>query len=162
MEVSGQLYTAAAFTTGKMPLVPIGKEALWGPESVWTLWRREKSRILLPRSLYRLRYEPREWRNRLSDSLNSFTCISGQLTDILIPILQLIFIRPSLSIQIQKEFWNNESFRRLVGRLGRGIGASEGLLVHVTITQKTCHISMPDRDSKPRSHNSGSPKPSTK
>jgi hypothetical protein len=29
------------FTPGKEPPVPIGKEAGWAPEPVWTLWRSE-------------------------------------------------------------------------------------------------------------------------
>jgi hypothetical protein len=32
------------YTRGKEPLVPIGYEAGWAPESVWTLWNEEKSR----------------------------------------------------------------------------------------------------------------------
>jgi hypothetical protein len=31
------------FTQGKQLLVPIGYEAGWAPEPVWTLWRGEKS-----------------------------------------------------------------------------------------------------------------------
>jgi hypothetical protein len=42
MEVSGQLHTLVALTPGKEPLVPIGQEAVWVPEPVWTLWWREK------------------------------------------------------------------------------------------------------------------------
>jgi hypothetical protein len=68
MEVSGQLYNPAALHTGKEPLVPIGWEAGWDPESFWTRWWREKfpapagNRTLEPRSsgpypaLYRLSY----------------------------------------------------------------------------------------------------------
>jgi hypothetical protein len=37
MEMSGQLYAPAALLTGKEPLVPIGLEVGWAPESVWTL-----------------------------------------------------------------------------------------------------------------------------
>jgi hypothetical protein len=36
MEVSGQIHAPATF-----PPVPIGGEAGWAPEPVWTLWRRE-------------------------------------------------------------------------------------------------------------------------
>jgi hypothetical protein len=38
MEVSGQLHAPAALS-----LVPIGYEAGWAPEPIWTLWRGEKS-----------------------------------------------------------------------------------------------------------------------
>jgi hypothetical protein len=38
MEVSGQFHARAA-----LPPVPIGQDAGWAPEPVWTLWRREKS-----------------------------------------------------------------------------------------------------------------------
>jgi hypothetical protein len=44
------------FTPGKEPPVPVGKEARWAPEPVWTWWWREKflstaeNRILGPRS----------------------------------------------------------------------------------------------------------------
>jgi hypothetical protein len=38
MEVSGQLHALVALPTGKEPLVPIGKEAGWAPEPVWTRW----------------------------------------------------------------------------------------------------------------------------
>jgi hypothetical protein len=43
LEVSGQLHVAAVLPPGKGPPVPIGEEAGWAPESVWTLWRREKN-----------------------------------------------------------------------------------------------------------------------
>jgi hypothetical protein len=39
----GQLHTPAASALVKQRLVPIGYEAGWAPEPVWTLWRREKS-----------------------------------------------------------------------------------------------------------------------
>jgi len=42
MEVSGQLHTSAALTPGREPLVPIGEEAGWAAETVWTRWWREK------------------------------------------------------------------------------------------------------------------------
>jgi hypothetical protein len=38
MEVTGQLYAPAALLTRKEPPVPIGREARWAPEPVWTLW----------------------------------------------------------------------------------------------------------------------------
>jgi hypothetical protein len=43
MEVSGQLHAPAALTPGKEPPAPIEQEGRWAPESVWVLWRREKS-----------------------------------------------------------------------------------------------------------------------
>jgi hypothetical protein len=42
MEVSGQLYSLGALFPRKEPSVPIGKEARWAPEPVWTRWQREK------------------------------------------------------------------------------------------------------------------------
>jgi hypothetical protein len=36
--VSGQLHAPAALPPGKEPLVPIGEEAEWAPEPVWTRW----------------------------------------------------------------------------------------------------------------------------
>jgi hypothetical protein len=36
---SGQLHAAVALPPGKEPLVPIGYEAGWAPEPVWTLLR---------------------------------------------------------------------------------------------------------------------------
>jgi hypothetical protein len=38
MEVSFQLHAPAALLAGKEPLVPIGEEAAWAPEPVWTQW----------------------------------------------------------------------------------------------------------------------------
>jgi hypothetical protein len=46
MEVSGLLHVLATLTPGKEPPIPIGYEARWAPELVWTLWRRKK--ILAP------------------------------------------------------------------------------------------------------------------
>jgi hypothetical protein len=43
MEVSGQLHAPAALLPMNQLSVPIGYEAEWAPEPVWTLWRREKS-----------------------------------------------------------------------------------------------------------------------
>jgi hypothetical protein len=42
MEVSGQLHAPAALSSGKGAMVPIGQEAGWAPEPVWTRWWREK------------------------------------------------------------------------------------------------------------------------
>jgi hypothetical protein len=42
MEVNGQLHAPAALPSGNEPLIPIGQEAGWAPESVWTQWGREK------------------------------------------------------------------------------------------------------------------------
>jgi hypothetical protein len=41
--VSGHLDAPAALPKWKSHTVPIGQEAVWAPEPVWTLWRREKS-----------------------------------------------------------------------------------------------------------------------
>jgi hypothetical protein len=43
LEVSGQLHSQAALPPGEEPPVPIGQEAGWAPEPVWTMWRRENS-----------------------------------------------------------------------------------------------------------------------
>jgi hypothetical protein len=43
MEVSGQFHVPAASPPRKEPPVPIGQEAGWTPEPVWTTWRRENS-----------------------------------------------------------------------------------------------------------------------
>jgi hypothetical protein len=42
MEVSGQIHTSAALPLGKEPAIPIGEEAGWDPESVWSWCRRVK------------------------------------------------------------------------------------------------------------------------
>jgi hypothetical protein len=42
MEVSGQLHAPAALPQGKIPPVPIGYEAGWTPDPIWTRLRREK------------------------------------------------------------------------------------------------------------------------
>jgi hypothetical protein len=42
MELSGQLHAPAAIHPGKYPMVLNGWEAVWAPETVWTLWKREK------------------------------------------------------------------------------------------------------------------------
>jgi hypothetical protein len=39
-EVSGQLHVPAVLPPGKEPPVPIGYEAGWAPEPVWTMWRK--------------------------------------------------------------------------------------------------------------------------
>jgi hypothetical protein len=41
MEVSGHLHAPAAFPPGNEPPTPIGQEAGWVPETVWTLWRKQ-------------------------------------------------------------------------------------------------------------------------
>jgi hypothetical protein len=64
MEVSGQLYDPAALLPG-----PIVQEAVWAPELIWTLWKKEESLALVRNrtpdsavvqavvySLYRLSY----------------------------------------------------------------------------------------------------------
>jgi hypothetical protein len=43
MEVSGHVHVPAALSPGKDPPVPIGCEAGWVPELVWTLPSSEKS-----------------------------------------------------------------------------------------------------------------------
>jgi hypothetical protein len=45
MDVSGQHHAPAALSQGKEPPVRIVQEAGWAPETVWTLWRREKPLI---------------------------------------------------------------------------------------------------------------------
>jgi hypothetical protein len=42
MEVSGQLHAPAALLPEEEPPVPIGYEAGWAPEPIWTRWWREK------------------------------------------------------------------------------------------------------------------------
>jgi hypothetical protein len=44
MEVSGQLYAPTTLSPEKELQAPIGEKAGWVPESIWELWRREKSR----------------------------------------------------------------------------------------------------------------------
>jgi hypothetical protein len=57
LEVSGQLHIPEVLLSGKGPPLPIGEEAAWAPEPVWTLWSREESlasagnRIQIPQSL---------------------------------------------------------------------------------------------------------------
>jgi len=38
IEISGQLHTPATSPSGKELLIPIGQEAGWAPEPVWTQW----------------------------------------------------------------------------------------------------------------------------
>jgi hypothetical protein len=45
MKVGGKLHSLAALFLGKEPPVPIGYEAGWVPEPLWTLARREKSLV---------------------------------------------------------------------------------------------------------------------
>jgi hypothetical protein len=59
MNVSGQLHAPAALPSGKSTL--IGQEVVYGPESVWTLWRRpcresNSGRPVRSPLLYRLSY----------------------------------------------------------------------------------------------------------
>jgi hypothetical protein len=61
MEVSGLLHAPVALPPGEEPPVPIGQEARWAPDSVWTLWRRELALVGIEPgpsspSLYRLGY----------------------------------------------------------------------------------------------------------
>jgi len=42
MEMSGQLYAPAALSPEIELSLPIGQEAWWAPEPVWTLWSGEK------------------------------------------------------------------------------------------------------------------------
>jgi hypothetical protein len=66
LEVNGQLHASTTLPLGKEPPVPIGWEAGWTPEPVWTTWRkfmtlpglelRPFSRPARSHSLYRLRY----------------------------------------------------------------------------------------------------------
>jgi len=42
MEVSGQLHAPAALLPEESPLIPIGYEAGWASEMVWTQWCGEK------------------------------------------------------------------------------------------------------------------------
>jgi hypothetical protein len=46
--MSGKLHDLASLTPKKEPEIPLGKEAGWAPEGVWTLWRKENV-LLLPR-----------------------------------------------------------------------------------------------------------------
>jgi hypothetical protein len=45
MEVNDRLYCNSALPPAKQPTVRIGYDDRWAPETVWTLWRREKSYI---------------------------------------------------------------------------------------------------------------------
>jgi hypothetical protein len=40
MEVNNKVQPPADVTPEKEPPIPIGQEAGWAPEPVWTLWRR--------------------------------------------------------------------------------------------------------------------------
>jgi len=42
MEVSGQPYAPEALPPRKETPMPLGEEAGWTPETVWTRWRRKK------------------------------------------------------------------------------------------------------------------------
>jgi hypothetical protein len=52
MKVSGQLQAPAALPPGEKLPVPIEQEAGWVPESVWTLWSREKYLLPTPESSF--------------------------------------------------------------------------------------------------------------
>jgi hypothetical protein len=56
MEVSGQLHAPAALTPVKEPLVPIGWEAGWDPEPVWTSGEAKRDETQLPKAV-RMRLE---------------------------------------------------------------------------------------------------------
>jgi len=43
MVVSSQLHALAPLPLGEEPLAPIGQDAGWASEPVWTRWWREKS-----------------------------------------------------------------------------------------------------------------------
>jgi hypothetical protein len=43
MKVTGQLHALVTLPLSKESLVPIEWETQWAPETVWTLWKREKS-----------------------------------------------------------------------------------------------------------------------
>jgi hypothetical protein len=53
--MSGRLHALAALTPGKEPPVPIGQEAGWAPESVWTWWSLEMERLDFKKINYLLR-----------------------------------------------------------------------------------------------------------
>jgi hypothetical protein len=57
LEVRGQLHAPAALPRVVQPAVPIGEEAGWTPESIWTLLRSDRTgtRILTPRLSNQLR-----------------------------------------------------------------------------------------------------------
>jgi hypothetical protein len=49
MEMNGQIHAPLALFAGKEPQVPNGYETRLTPETVWTLWEREKPLPLSPR-----------------------------------------------------------------------------------------------------------------
>jgi hypothetical protein len=66
MGVSGQRHAPAALLPpGKGPPVPIGQEAGWAPEPVWT--QRPEEKILCPRRGSNP-YRPVEWRAVISEN----------------------------------------------------------------------------------------------
>jgi hypothetical protein len=56
--VSGQLHALATLPLGKEPLVPIGKEAGWAPEPIWTNLERREILPLLGLKLLPLAVQP--------------------------------------------------------------------------------------------------------
>jgi hypothetical protein len=77
MEVSGQLHAPAVLHP-----VPIGYEAGWPPESVWTLWRKEKyftawnrtPDVQLVARRYTDKADSRETKSRIKGTHYSFEC----------------------------------------------------------------------------------------
>jgi hypothetical protein len=55
---SSKFHVLATLCPGKEPPVPIGLEAGWTPEPVWTMWRREKS---VP-YCFNIHYEIKLWK----------------------------------------------------------------------------------------------------
>jgi hypothetical protein len=79
MEVSGQFHDPAALPQGKEPPIPVGYEAGWAPEPVWTLWNTEKS-CPYPGIEPRLAYNTNKYRNktRIAVSWHRFETVTRQ------------------------------------------------------------------------------------